>query len=365
MDAKTRQVGMAQLTLDPREQAVLELIARKVSRVLVTGGGGFLGQAICTRLRAAGIGVVSIARNRYPALDDMGVTQIQASLTDMPALLRACEGCQLVFHVAARAGVWGAAQSYLDANVDGTANVIAACQRQGIASLVYTSTPSVTFDGRDEEGIDETAPYARRFLNAYGRSKSLAERMLLASQGVQVADNQRLNVVALRPHLIWGPGDPHLVPRVLERGRRGRLRLVGRTDKLVDTTYIDNAAWAHLLAAKTLLISPQKAAGKAYFLANDEPITMAQMLNRILACEALPPVEKRLSRQLAFALGAVLEWGYGLFGIAAEPPMTRFVARQLSCSHFYDLTAIKRDLEYVPLVNIDEGMIQLKNWLKK
>ncbi|MCF1428465.1 MAG: NAD-dependent epimerase/dehydratase family protein [Shewanella sp.] len=356
---------MAQLTLDPRELPVLDAIADKVSRVLVTGGGGFLGQAICARLRAVNIEVVSISRSRYPALDDLGVTQIQASLMDMNGLLSACEGCQLVFHVAAKAGVWGPAQSYFDTNVDGTANVIAACQRQGIASLVYTSTPSVTFDGRDEEGIDESTPYASRFLNAYGRSKSLAENMVLAAQGVQVAGDKRLNVVALRPHLIWGPGDPHLVPRVLERGRQGRLRLVGTTDKLVDTTYIDNAVWAHLLAARTLLTSPERAAGKAYFLSNDEPVTMAQMLSRILACDKLPPVEKRVNRHLAFALGAVLECGYRLLGIKAEPPMTRFVARQLSCSHFYDLSAVKRDLEYVPLVNMNEGMIQLKNWLEK
>ena len=346
--------------LNEGELPVLESIAGKVSRVLVTGGGGFLGLALCRRLRAVGLDVVSISRSQHPQLDALGVTQISASLTDMAALLRACEGCQLVFHVAAKAGVWGAERDYFETNVDGTANVIAACQQSGVVALIYTSTPSVTFAGHDEAGIDESTPHAPRFLNAYGRTKSLAEKMVLSAQGAAVKGDKTLNVVALRPHLIWGPGDPHLVPRVLERGRQGRLKLIGEQGKLVDTIYVDNAAWAHLLAAQTLLNEPTKAAGKAYFLSNDEPLAMAEVLNRILACDGQPAVSKRVSSTLAYWVGAAMEVIYSLFGLSGEPPMTRFVARQLSCSHFYRLDAAKSDLGYRPLVSVDEGMQRLK-----
>lgn len=381
MDAKARRQNLSGVTdiqtaaaqmstaalkseLDDREWPVLEAIAARVSRVLVTGGGGFLGLALCKRLRAAGFEVVSISRSHYQLLDEIGVRQLTASLTDMKAVRDACEGCQLVFHVAAKAGVWGPEQDYFATNVDGTANVIAGCQQAGVTTLVYTSTPSVTFAGQDESGIDESTPHASRFLNAYGRTKSLAEKMLLSAQGAEVAGGHRMNVVALRPHLIWGPGDPHLVPRVLERGRQGRLALVGQEDKLVDTIYVDNAAWAHLLAACTLLYTPEKAAGKAYFVSNDDPRPMAEILDRILACDDLPGVNKRVSVPLAYGVGGLLELVYRLLRIESEPPVTRFVARQLSCSHFYDLRAAKTDLGYAPLVSIEEGMKRLQDWVK-
>ncbi|MCL2913222.1 NAD-dependent epimerase/dehydratase family protein [Shewanella corallii] len=365
MGAEALAKSLDGVALASEETQVLQQIATAVDKVLVTGGGGFLGLALCRRLYAAGIEVVSLSRSQHASLDELGIEQISASLTDIDAVKAACEGCQLVFHVAAKAGVWGAEREYFETNVDGTANIIAACQQAGVTNLVYTSTPSVTFAGHDEEGIDESTPHAERYLNAYGRTKSLAEKMVLSAQGAEVKGGQRLTVVALRPHLIWGPGDPHLVPRVLERGRQGRLRLLGDKDKLVDTIYVDNAAWAHLLAAKTLLQQPEKAAGKAYFLSNDEPMPMAEVLNRILACDGLPGVSKRVNSTFAYWVGAAMEVFYTLLGISAEPPMTRFVARQLSCSHFYRLDAAKSDLGYRPLVSVDEGMQRLKSSLKK
>jgi nucleoside-diphosphate-sugar epimerase len=226
----------------------------------------------------------------------------------------------------------------------------------------------VTFAGQDESGIDESTPYAKKFLNYYAHSKAIAEKMMLDAN--QVADKlldtsgsgtYALKTVALRPHLIWGPSDPHLVPRVLARGRK--LRLVGYEDKLVDTIYIDNAAYAHVLAALELCQPQPKCQGKAYFLSNDEPITMANMLNRILACDGLPPVTKRVSKSVAYAVGAILEGVYLLLRKQEEPMMTRFVARQLSCSHYFDIKAAKRDLGYRALVSIDEGMARLKTSL--
>lgn len=348
----------------PQEQVVLLALKQDVTRAFVTGAGGFLGKAICKRLLAAGIKVTGFARGNYPALIAMGVEMVKGDIADERALLDAMQGCDLVFHVASKAGVWGSKQSYFSPNVDGARHIIDACKACNIERLVYTSTPSVTFAGVDEAGNDESAPYAEQFLNYYGESKAIAEQMMLAANGAMLANGKLLGTTALRPHLIWGPNDPHLVPRVLERAEAGRLKLVGSEDKLVDTIYVGNAAYAHILAALTLANSAD-CAGKAYYLSNDEPITMATMLNKILGCKNLPPVTKRVPTNLAYAAGCILESIYALLGKKDEPIMTRFVARQLSTSHYFDISAAKRDLGYQALVSIDEGMEQLKTSLQQ
>ncbi|WP_338727693.1 2-alkyl-3-oxoalkanoate reductase [Shewanella baltica] len=379
---------------DAAEQTALAQLALKVQHAFVTGAGGFLGKAICLRLLAAGIKVTGFARGHYPELEALGVVMLQGDLVNKDQLQQSMQGCDIVFHVASKAGVWGDRDSYFCPNVKGAANVIAACKTLKINKLVYTSTPSVTFAGQDESGIDESTPYATSFLNYYAHSKAIAEKMMLdanqvgdvsventavtqattatisdinsASTQVSIPVTTKatapyaLKTVALRPHLIWGPGDPHLVPRVLARGRLDKLKLVGREDKLVDTIYIDNAAYAHVLAALELCQAKPKCQGKAYFLSNDEPITMAKMLNLILACDALPPVTKRVPQSVAYVAGAVLETVYFLLKKQEEPMMTRFVARQLSCSHYFDISAAKRDLGYRALVSINEGMARLK-----
>lgn len=377
---------------DAAEQTALAQLALKVQHAFVTGAGGFLGKAICLRLLAAGIKVTGFARGHYPELEALGVVMLQGDLVNKDQLQQAMQGCDIVFHVASKAGVWGDRDSYFCPNVKGAANVIAACKALKINKLVYTSTPSVTFAGQDESGIDESTPYATSFLNYYAHSKAIAEKMMLdanqvgdvsvesaaatqvtqaikatqatqatqAIKATQATEPYALKTVALRPHLIWGPGDPHLVPRVLARGRLDKLKLVGREDKLVDTIYIDNAAYAHVLAALELCQAKPKCQGKAYFLSNDEPITMAKMLNLILACDALPPVTKRVPQSVAYVAGAVLETVYFLLKKQEEPMMTRFVARQLSCSHYFDISAAKRDLGYRALISINEGMARLK-----
>lgn len=356
---------------DAAEQTALAQLALKVQHAFVTGAGGFLGKAICLRLLAAGIKVTGFARGHYPELEALGVVMLQGDLVNKDQLQQAMQGCDIVFHVASKAGVWGDRDSYFCPNVKGAANVIAACKALKINKLVYTSTPSVTFAGQDESGIDESTPYATSFLNYYAHSKAIAEKMMLDANQVgdvsvesaaatQATEPYALKTVALRPHLIWGPGDPHLVPRVLARGRLDKLKLVGREDKLVDTIYIDNAAYAHVLAALELCQAKPKCQGKAYFLSNDEPITMAKMLNLILACDALPPVTKRVPQSVAYVAGAVLEIVYFLLKKQEEPMMTRFVARQLSCSHYFDISAAKRDLGYRALISINEGMARLK-----
>ena len=222
--------------------------------------------------------------------------------------------------------------------------------------MVYTSTPSVVFDGTDEEGIDESVPYTKNYFNHYQKTKAEAEQLVLN------ANSDELKTVALRPHLIWGPGDPHLVPRVINRAKAGRLKLVGTKDNKVDSCYIDNAAHAHVLAADCLK-SDARCAGKVYFVSNNEPLTMPDLINKILAAARLPPVDKTVPENLAYAVGFILEKLYTLFNIKTEPIMTRFVARQLSTSHWFDLSAAKQDLDYRPLVSIEEGMQRLQKSL--
>ncbi|MEX2187748.1 MAG: NAD-dependent epimerase/dehydratase family protein [Pirellulales bacterium] len=327
--------------------------------VLVTGGGGFLGQAIVRRLVARGDTVRTFQRGEYPALAAMNVECIRGDLTDRDAVGRAVkgcdtEGCDAVIHTAAKAGVWGPLEAYHRANVLGTRNVIDACLAAGVRRLVYTSSPSVVFDGRDESGINESVPYPSRYLAHYPRTKAEAERMVLAANGPALA------TVALRPHLIWGPGDPHLLPRLVARAKNGKLRLVARQDNLVDSTYVDNAALAHELALDALapIESGQMSAcaGRAYFISNGEPLPMAELVNKLLAAKGVAPIERTISPRAAYAAGAIFETLYKLLGRRMEPPITRFVARQLATAHWFDLSAARRDLAYEPLVSLAQGL---------
>jgi nucleoside-diphosphate-sugar epimerase len=326
-------------------------------KVLVTGGGGFLGGAIVRRLVERGDDVRSYSRGTYPALDALDVDQIHGDLRDPVTLEVAARGCELVFHVAAKAGVWGPWREYHETNHVGTLNVLAACRKVGISKLVFTSSPSVTFAGGDQNGVNESEPYPAKFLAHYPRTKAMAEEAVLKANGPGLA------TVALRPHLIWGPGDPHLVPRLIERARRGQLKRIGAETKLVDTTYIDNAAAAHLLAADRLT-EGSPVAGKAYFISQGEPEPLWDFINKVLAAAGLPPVTKSVPADVAYAAGAVCEGIWRLFRLRGEPPMTRFVARQLSTAHWFDLTAAKRDLGYAPEVSTVEGLRRLATALK-
>ncbi len=325
-------------------------------KALVTGGGGFLGKAIITLLRARGDEVCSFSRSEHPALAALGVKHCRGELGDAEAVGRAAAGCDIVFHVAAKAGVWGPFAEFYRANVLGTKHVIAACHQHSIKRLVHTSSPSVVFDGTDMEGVDESIPYPQHFEAFYPQTKAEAEQLVLNANDAQLA------TVALRPHLIWGPGDNHLVPRILARGAKGTLRKLGSRECLVDTLYIDNAALAHLQAAEHLDIG-SAVAGKAYFLAQGEPLPVWEVINRILAAGGLPPVTRTISPELAYRIGAVLEKIYSLLRLSGEPRMTRFVARELSTAHWFDLSAARRDFGYQPSISFDEGIERLRSWL--
>jgi nucleoside-diphosphate-sugar epimerase len=322
-------------------------------KALVTGGGGFLGKAIVAKLLERGDTVRSFARGDYPELVGWGVETMRGDLADPEAVMRAHEGCDIVFHVAGKPDMWGPYDAYRLTNLVGTDNVIAACRTQGVPRLVYTSTPSVVHAGGDIEGADESLAYAQRFTSPYPETKAEAERHVLLANGATLA------TVAIRPHLVWGPGDNHLIPRLLERARLGRMRYIGREDKLIDTTYVDNAADAHL-AAGDRLAPEADCAGKAYFLSQGDPWPASKISNAILAAAGLPPVTRRLPTWFAYGLGAILESAYRMLRIEAEPAVTRFLVQQMSTAHWYDISAARRDLGYEPRISIEEGFAKLR-----
>jgi 2-alkyl-3-oxoalkanoate reductase len=325
-------------------------------KVLVTGGGGFLGLALCRRLLERGYAVSSFSRSRHATLDALGVRQVSGDLASFDAVIDALEGMDAVFHVAALAGAWGSPGDYFDANVRGTRHIIEACRLTGVPTLVHTSTPSVAHRGHVAvEGADEAgAPVADHFRSAYPATKAIAERAVLE------ASIDGLTTVALRPRLIWGPGDNHLLPRLVARARAGRLRLVGDGRNLIDTTYIDNAVDAHLAAFDAIHGQPQAAcAGRAYFISNGEPRAIGDIINALLAAAGAPPVEKEVSFRTAYLLGAAAERLWAWLPLGGEPPMTRFIAEQLATPHWYDIGAAARDFGYLPRIGIDEGLRRL------
>ena len=328
--------------------------AERTVNILVTGGGGFLGQAVCRLLLARGHALTSYNRGVYPALAALGVRQVQGDLGDFELLADACAGHDAVFHIGAKAGAWGTFHEYFDANVKGTRNVIAACRMNGVARLVYTSSPSVTHRRTHPVvgGNEGNTPYGSGFVAWYPATKRIAEEIVLA------ANDNELATVALRPRLIWGPGDNQLLPRLVERARKGRLRFVGDGLNKIDTTYIDNAAQAHLDAFDHLAPG-SRCAGRAYFISNGEPKTVSEIVNGLLRAAGAPTVDKTVPFGVAYWAGALLEGVYTLLRLRGEPPMTRFLAEQLSTTHFYDIGAARRDFGYRPQVSVLEGLKRL------
>ena len=323
-------------------------------RTLVTGGGGFLGKAIVKKLVANGVEVFSFSRSRYPELAQLGVTQFQGDLSDAKAVCDAFKGMDTVFHTAAKPGIWGAYEQYYRVNVTGTVNVIDACRKNQVKQLIHTSSPSVVFDDKDMHGANESVPYPDKYLAPYPETKAIAEKEVIK------AVQSGLCAVILRPHLIWGPEDNHLVPGIISRA--SRLKIVGPDNDLVDTIYVDNAADAHILAAEKLAEHPELK-GNIYFISQDDPMSKWTLANGFLAAAGLPPIKGRVSAKTAYAAGWLFELIYHTFGIKKDPPMTRFAAKELATSHWFDISRAKNDLGYVPQISTPEGLRRLEAWL--
>jgi nucleoside-diphosphate-sugar epimerase len=318
-------------------------------KIVVTGGGGFIGSAIVRHLLEKGDRLTVIGRSRYPFLERIGVCCRQGDISDAAFMTKSLKGAELVFHVAAKAGIWGRKEEYERINIRGTENCIRACRDNGVAALVYTSTPSVVFDGKDIEGGNESLPYAGRPLCHYASTKIIAEQRLLA------ASSSDLKTTAIRPHLVWGPGDPHLLPRLFERARKGKLKIIGSGTNRVDITYIDNVVHAHVQVARNLL-AEGTAAGRAFFVGQEKPVVLWQWINALLEQEGLKPVTRRIPHGCAYLIGTLLEGVYRATSRRGEPPMTRFVAQQLARSHWFDHGAAREIFGYAPGISVEEGM---------
>jgi len=362
-------------------------IVRKNFPTFITGASGFIGGKIAERLLAEGRRVRVLARRPLPHLEALGAEVIPGDLDNREALRRGCLGTETVFHVAGRVGVWGPCSEFFHVNLGGTKNVIAACREANIPRLVYTSSPSVVYNGGDLAGLDESAPLCTAAPCCYPTSKAAAEREVLAAHGPSLA------TVALRPHLVWGPGDKNVVPRVLALARTGRLKIIGSGRNKVDVTHISNVVDAHLLAEGALIgsqpstllpgdgpdkyragSSPQRhnpqpalpsAGGKAYFITNGEPVILWDWINQLLRGVGIPEITKHVPLPVVYAAGGLMEGLWRVLPLKGEPPMTRFVAKEMATDHWFDISAARRDLDYHPRVTMAEGTAELIEHLRR
>jgi len=324
----------------------------QAENVVVTGGGGFIGKALVRALVDEGARVTVIGRNPYPDVEAQGVRCLQGDIRDRDFLFKAFAGCTTVFHVAAKAGIWGPKKEYFAINTLGTQNVLSACSHNRVANLVYTSTPSVVFAQNNIEGGDESLPYAHKTLCHYAASKIAAEKAVIA------ANAPELRTVAIRPHLVWGPGDQNLIPRLVERGRAGMLKVVGSGRNRVDIAYIDNVVHLHMLAAKNLQTTAT-AAGEAFFIGQNVPVVLWDWINELFARMNINPVKSRVPFPLAYMAGACLELIGTVRGQKEEPKMTRFLAHQLAHSHWFSHRKAEEILGYREKVSTEDGMERL------
>ncbi len=327
-------------------------------KALVTGGGGFLGRRIVELLLEAGHEVRFLARGRYPEVEALGAEGLQVDLRDAEAVAAAVAGCDTIFHVASKAGYWGSREDFYGINVNGTMHLLEAARVHGVGRFVYTSTPSVIGYAGEVTGIGE-APYPDTWESLYGETKAKAE------QAVLEANRPGLATVSLRPHLIIGPRDNNLLPRVVERAKSGKLRIVGDGDNVVDLTYVDNAAWAHLDAAAALADPEAACAGRAYFISNDEPVKLWSWVNDFLPRVGAPTVDRSISLGAASVVGSVMETAWRWLPLSGEPRMTRFLAAALARSHWYDMTPAKEDFGYRIRVPMAEGTDRTVAWFQE
>ena len=327
--------------------------------VFITGASGFIGGQIAERLLADGRRVRVLARRPLPELEKLGAEVVMGDLESPAVLFRGCDGAGTVYHVAGRVGVWGPSDDFYRVNVEGTRNVIAACHTAGVKRLIYTSSPSVVYNGGDLAGIDESAPLCTVAPCAYPTSKAAAEKL------VSEAHSDDLATVSLRPHLVWGLGDKNIVPRLLALAGMGRLKIVGSGQNKVDVTHITNVVDAHLLAGRALQQSDNKIDGKAYFITNGEPVVLWDWVNQLLRGLGRPEITKRVSLNSAYRIGGIMETLWRVLPLSGEPPMSRFVAKELATDHWFAISAARRDLGYTPRITMAAGTAELIEHLKR
>jgi nucleoside-diphosphate-sugar epimerase len=323
-------------------------------KILVTGGGGFIGSALVRKLVAKGFEVSTFSRKYYPHHSKLGVRIFQGDLINFEDIETACGGIDVVFHTAARVGVWGSYDEFFATNVIGTQNVIHSCKVCKVKKLIFTSSASVVFNGSDLLNADESSPYPRKPVSSYTATKAIAEQIVLD------ANSEELKTLALRPHLVWGPGDTQLIPGIINRAKTGRLRRIGKKDYQIDTTYIENYINAQLLAMNMMFKNPD-VCGRAYFITNDEPVNGWDFINSVLASAGMTSVSGYISKSLALFLAYLIEKVHILLGLKTEPILTRLIVHELCTHHWFNIKAAKELLGYSPQINIKTGMEMLRH----
>ncbi|MBE0678214.1 MAG: NAD-dependent epimerase/dehydratase family protein [Bacteroidales bacterium] len=323
-------------------------------RILVTGGGGFIGLALVRRLVEEGHDVSSFSRKEYSEHQPLGVKSICGDIADFEDTVEACRGMEVVFHVAGKVGVWGSHSEFYRNNVLGTQNMIRSCLQQGVHTLIFTSSASVIFGGDHLEGVDESHPYPESPASGYSSTKAQAEQVVLN------ANSEQLRTISLRPHIVWGPGDTQLTPKIIERARSGKLRRPGKKDYLIDITYIDNLIDAQLLALKKLGES-KEVCGRAFFVTDGEPVKTWEFINAIIENAGIQMVHKSFPRSVALFAAWWMELFYRLSGKKEEPMITRFIVKELSTHHWFDISAAKNELGYFPRIHFREGMERISS----
>lgn len=318
-------------------------------KAFITGGGGFIGSALAFELVKKGFRVTSFSRNDYPNLRKIGVDIKRGDISDTYSVLKACEDMDIIFHVAAKAGIAGYYGDYYKTNVTGTGNIINACKINKIKYLIYTSSASVVFNGSNIEGSDESLPYPSRTLSFYTATKALAEQMVLQT------NSSNLRTLALRPHLVYGPGDNHLFPEIILRYKAGMLRRIGNGKNLIDVSYIENVTAAHINAAQAIICKPE-VTGKAYFITNGEPVPLWDFLNMMLCISGYEPIRKSIPAWTAFIFSGLAEALNMIFLRSREPILPRFLVSELTRSHWFDIGRARRLLNYNPEISNIEGL---------
>ena len=320
----------------------------------MTGTGSLLLGGVASELLRRGDEVVCLQRRPAAFMGHQNAHEVLADICNADAVALAAKGCDAIIHGAARVGVVGSQKEFYDTNVLGTENILRAAEQQSISRLVFVSTPSVAHTGASLVGAPAGQAEIGRSRSYYAESKAIAERTVLNAR------NSQLAVVAIRPHLVWGPGDTQLVGRIVERAKSGRLAVVGTGNALVDSTYIDNAISAHIAALDALHIG-SACDGKAYVVSNGEPRTVNELMRSMCESAGVPFEPRHLSLTLGIRLGALVERLWPLMQ-SSEPPITRFIAEQLGTAHWFDQRVVHNDLKWAPSVTLDEGFKQLTQW---
>lgn len=316
-------------------------------KVLVTGGRGLLGSSVVHEVLKAGHECVVVQRN------PSGVTGAREFLDDLTAPKNSDQwlaGVDAVIHLAAKVGIVGSYQDFFDANVAATQMLMDAAKRHGVNKFIYASSPSVAHTGSALIGAGAGPAEPTRVRGSYSQTKARAELAVLA------ANTPSFSTLALRPHLVWGPGDTQLIERIVARARAGRLFYIDGGFALIDSTYVSNAAQAF---ACSLTASPE-AFGLAHMVTNGEPRTVRETLIRITHAAGVPAPVRSVSFHIAMAAGRAAEFAWR--NRSSEPPLTSFLVEQLATAHWFDIEQTKKLLNWSPKISLDEGFVELAQW---